>query len=175
MNAVRDRCLGIDAEDSPVEKYYLEIRRESERQLFHWKNRVTRVESKLENQAKKIKKEKDQNVNRLKTQKDVLQSQIDSKRTQLDRQHSLLRHATAEYEKANSNYSDWREALGRPPYKTLYRSLLESVRYDLSVERGTITEKKVEAPSISSEVSLKERNEGFGAECLHGWPAYWAI
>ena len=135
LRAFTDLILGLRANrDQPVSKYCLTLSANSDSRKIRLDNQIEHLRIKLTRAKDEHRRQNERELRRLQASRDAFESQVERKKEQIERSHSLLSQAKADFEIADKDYQTWRMALGRPPYRTQYRSLYDHIKYQFIVK-----------------------------------------
>ncbi|MCJ8239279.1 hypothetical protein [Peteryoungia algae] len=131
-HAVRDVVVGLKVdEDSPVAKYKVELEHASERLKKDRERELHLLEFKAKNFIAARQTAVERTVRRLKAAHSHSTAVVERVEKELEEKYSLKTVARAEREKAQAQFEKWQKAVGRPPYRTEHRSLIDRLRLTL--------------------------------------------
>lgn len=134
---MRDVLLGLRAgADQPVSKYKIELEEHFAKKRIERERKLHSLEFKANQSEKATKRQRQRNLDRINAVREHSEAVLEKQKKELDSKHSLLSVARRERERAEKRFDEWQEALGRPPFWSAHRSLIDRMRFKFEPQTG---------------------------------------
>lgn len=137
FHALRDVLFGLRAgEDQPVSKYKIELEEDFAKKRIERERKLHLLEFKAIQSEKETKRRRQRNLDRVNSVREHSESVLSKQKKELESKNSLLSVARRERERAETRFEEWQNALGRPPFWSAHRSLVDRMRFKLEPQSG---------------------------------------
>ena len=137
FHALRDVLLGLRAgADQPVSKYKIELEEDFAKKRIERERKLHSLEFKAVQSEKATKRQRQRNLDRINSVREHSESVLDKQKKELESKNSLLSVARRERERAETRFEEWQNALGRPPFWSAHRSLIDRMRFKFEPQSG---------------------------------------